>query len=608
MHEAVWLRQAARALLVLLALAGIARADASGSEGAGLRRNLDQETHNVGALHLRLTNYGLIGSGPEDWPSARWPGASGADHLYQAGLWIGARVAGVPRVSTGGLGSEFVPSWNSQDVITTATEGEPGGLRYPDPGGDDDGDGLEDEDPNNNFDDDGDGAVDEDYAAIGAQHLRLANGDDAEVGGHFPLGLEVVQQSFQWTGEHTDDFIGFEWEIRHTGSIFLQEVYLGFHADFDVWEPGQINEHEDDRVGWFAGNAAASDGSVWPLEIAYAFDGEYAVPTGYIGLLLLDHTVDEGGLSAPEEVGVSSFQVYRGLGTFPNGGPPTTDAERYSLLAADQLDYPPSIRNDYQVLIASGPFSLPSGSTLRYCVAMVAGANLAGLKANAAEAMRLYRGVRFDRDGNPATGPGGRECLVNWLDPADYTPTLLEYFRAEPEFGQVTLRWQVSAEEPVGFKLLAESDSWEWEVANVEGGAGEYWAADRSPRLAEAAVVDYRLLARSPSEGWQQLGQQRVQLPQLPESPAITAVYPNPCRPAANIVFTTPRRQQLRLAIYDIRGRQIALLADGVFEAGSHVVAWDGKDSAKREVASGVYLSRLAAAQHEEVRKLVVQR
>src|SRR5262245_14423196 len=50
--------------------------------------------HNVGRLHLQLTNIGETGnqSNPARTtvPSAEYPPGSGFDHLYAAGLWVGA--------------------------------------------------------------------------------------------------------------------------------------------------------------------------------------------------------------------------------------------------------------------------------------------------------------------------------------------------------------------------------------------------------------------------------------------------------------------------------------------------------------------------------------
>ena len=132
-------------------------------------------------------------------PSARWPGDGGLDHLFAAGLWVGARVLGEVRVSAAAFNSEFLPTDAPGDTIQTAFSGMSGGIRYPWLDPDDDSDSREDEDPLNGRDDDGDGQVDEDCAAIGDQHFFATYADTAAVlqqnfPDHEPLGIEVLQQ------------------------------------------------------------------------------------------------------------------------------------------------------------------------------------------------------------------------------------------------------------------------------------------------------------------------------------------------------------------------------------------------------------------------------
>jgi len=59
------------------------------------------------------------------------------------------------------------------------------------------------------------------------------------------------------------------------------------------------------------------------------------------------------------------------------------------------------------------------------------------------------------------------------------------------------------------------------------------------------------------------------------------------------------------LTIHDIRGRQVGLLADGHYAAGTHTVTWDGTDSARQELQPGVYFIRLRTRNHTETRKSI---
>jgi len=93
--------------------------------------------------------------------------------------------------------------------------------------------------------------------------------------------------------------------------------------------------------------------------------------------------------------------------------------------------------------------------------------------------------------------------------------------------------------------------------------------------------------------------------------PAVTALsgaYPNPFNPQTTIRFSLDRRQQVELSVFDIAGKRVVRLVDGVLEAGEHPVAWDGRDASGREVSSGTYLVRLKAAGRVHQGKLVLVR
>jgi hypothetical protein len=83
---------------------------------------------------------------------------------------------------------------------------------------------------------------------------------------------------------------------------------------------------------------------------------------------------------------------------------------------------------------------------------------------------------------------------------------------------------------------------------------------------------------------------------------------PNPFTDAMYISYTLPERGHVRLAAYDVAGRQVAVLADGAQDAGRHDLRWDGHDSAGDALPAGGYLLRLEIAGRVTSRKLVIAR
>jgi hypothetical protein len=91
-----------------------------------------------------------------------------------------------------------------------------------------------------------------------------------------------------------------------------------------------------------------------------------------------------------------------------------------------------------------------------------------------------------------------------------------------------------------------------------------------------------------------------------PDRVALYRSAPNPAHPSTRITFALPKAGGARLAVYDISGRQVRLLADGIHEAGFHTVPWDGRDGRGQTLASGVYFYKLDASGTTQTRKLLV--
>jgi hypothetical protein len=76
--------------------------------------------------------------------------------------------------------------------------------------------------------------------------------------------------------------------------------------------------------------------------------------------------------------------------------------------------------------------------------------------------------------------------------------------------------------------------------------------------------------------------------------------FPNPFNPTTNIKFTLPKTEHVRLTVYDILGKQVATLVDGVQNMGSHVVQFDGT-----AFASGLYIYRLETDSRMITKKMI---
>ena len=84
--------------------------------------------------------------------------------------------------------------------------------------------------------------------------------------------------------------------------------------------------------------------------------------------------------------------------------------------------------------------------------------------------------------------------------------------------------------------------------------------------------------------------------------------YPNPFNPSTKIRYYLRSVSTVELSIYDIYGRRIKTLIHKQQSAGGHEALWDGKNTAGRQVASGVYLYQLRLGDQTQIQKMVLLR
>ncbi|MCC6650108.1 MAG: T9SS type A sorting domain-containing protein [Candidatus Eisenbacteria bacterium] len=83
--------------------------------------------------------------------------------------------------------------------------------------------------------------------------------------------------------------------------------------------------------------------------------------------------------------------------------------------------------------------------------------------------------------------------------------------------------------------------------------------------------------------------------PVIAPSLSLAAPAPNPASDRTSIQFQLAIEGPVRVAIYDIAGRTVRVLADGMRSRGTHALTWDGRGEGGAPVRSGTYFCRLTA-------------
>ncbi|NUN70172.1 MAG: T9SS type A sorting domain-containing protein [Bacteroidetes bacterium] len=87
----------------------------------------------------------------------------------------------------------------------------------------------------------------------------------------------------------------------------------------------------------------------------------------------------------------------------------------------------------------------------------------------------------------------------------------------------------------------------------------------------------------------------------VPEQLTLDQNYPNPFNPSTSIRFSITAKAASSLRVFDMVGREVGVLVDGMLEPGEYSVRFDGSG-----LASGIYLARLQSGHAVEVRKMML--
>lgn len=93
------------------------------------------------------------------------------------------------------------------------------------------------------------------------------------------------------------------------------------------------------------------------------------------------------------------------------------------------------------------------------------------------------------------------------------------------------------------------------------------------------------------------------QPPSMPSLLRLYQNYPNPFNPTTTISYDLPNRERTSLAVYDLLGRQVVMVSEGVQEPGRHQLTFDGS-----KLVSGVYFVRLQTSHAVRTNKILLLR
>ena len=151
-------------------------------------------------------------------------------------------------------------------------------------------------------------------------------------------------------------------------------------------------------------------------------------------------------------------------------------------------------------------------------------------------------------------------------------PVELVSFDAMLDGQTLELRWETASEtNNAGFEIqhFATDNSASWDVRGfIEGRGTTLEAQSYTYRLDNLLAGKHRFrLKQIDFDGTFEYSPEVEVNVGIPMSYHLSAAYPNPFNPETHFSLSTARAQQVEVAVYDVVGRQVATLFEGMLEA-----------------------------------------
>ena len=162
--------------------------------------------------------------------------------------------------------------------------------------------------------------------------------------------------------------------------------------------------------------------------------------------------------------------------------------------------------------------------------------------------------------------------------------------------------------------VVVGSQFWNGELTDVPATGIDPDAKDKLAGYAEAGdKISFKVFNASTNElvemeadgdiKWIEMGTAVINLidKYLPTEVSLSNAYPNPFNPVTMLTYDVPSDMVVSMGIYDVRGRLVEELINGMREQGRYEVTWNADQH-----SSGVYMVKMTAGSTVKVQKVML--
>lgn len=376
--------------------------------------------------------------------------------------------------------------------------------------------------------------------------------DTGIITGHNPLGIEVTQKCYVWSGNSSGEFYLFENIVKNIAVNHITNGWIGIYCDADIGA-NVVLSFTDDLAGYLPNE-----------KIAYIIDNNGDINSNY-----------------------SNADARGAIGYKFLGSEPPMDNIRFNWWVSNNtsaLDWGPRLAGTAQDSFrdfGTGGSGTPEGDANKYYM----------LSHNEIDYDQIWANTDMTGDG--------------WLPPnSSYGSDFSDGFDARflYSFGPFEL---LPGDSIRFFYTMAIGDSAHTDsnnyVNNMPDNPQTYYnnlTFDNLVNLINAAELKYMALTATTD-----IGEISDVIPTAFE---LTQNFPNPFNPSTEIEFSIPRAGHVKMSVYNILGQRVTTLIDEDVSAGTYQVTWDGKSSSGQDVSSGMYFLIMQTAESVMSRKMIL--
>jgi hypothetical protein len=198
-----------------------------------------------------------------------------------------------------------------------------------------------------------------------------------------------------------------------------------------------------------------------------------------------------------------------------------------------------------------------------------------------------------------------KDIYVNHVNPDGLVPTFLAGFSTSITDNAITVRWRLSeAGNQLAHRVFRAEGNGEFKelTTSLAIRGLEYEMVDSDVAPGES----YRYCVYADDADGSRMLFTTESMTVAPVTLVLDQNNPNPFNPGTMVSFTIPKAGRVTLNIFDVSGRHVRTIVDGVLTTGTKQFSWDGMDENGVRVSSGVYFYQLSFANKTLTKKMTL--